>query len=319
MIDRQIALVRAEKLSCSVRSGFWMKRLHLLDDVSLQVGRGEIVALLGKNGAGKTTLLQILSGVRRPNFGTVQLSGTVGYLPERPYFYEHLDALRFLAFLGEVSGMTRSGAEEKAKGLLKQIGLESFAKKSLRNFSKGMLQRVGVAQALMHDPDLLILDEPMSGLDAEGRSAMQTLLSGWVGTRKALLMTTHSFADAEVLADRILHMNQGRIERELINSGGRFSGTNSQKCESLKREIIWSHDDLSMFSQRLRDFIESRARPVDLVLLNCLERAQVIRVTVQGSGSMESLLRWAQHESAQVVGMHTLGLATEVSAEGNQR
>jgi ABC-2 type transport system ATP-binding protein len=205
-----------------------------LRDVSLSVARGEIYGFLGPNGAGKTTTLKIILGLMRPASGCVEILGCpatdvrirrrVGFLPESPYFYDYLTAEEFLYFYGRVAGLSPDQIRSRAPELLTQVGLQESRNKPLRKFSKGMLQRVGLAQALVHDPDLVILDEPMSGLDPIGRKEVRDLILRLRELGKTVFFSTHIIADVELICDRvgILHkgavLATGRIE-ELVNQG----------------------------------------------------------------------------------------------------
>ena len=163
----------------------WQQPATVLRDVSMSVERGEIFGFLGPNGAGKTTTMKIVLSLMRPTSGSVQLLGRpvqdadihkqIGYLPESPYFYDYLTAEEFLAFYGRLGGVTKTDLQQRIPALLERVGLTEARCRPLRKFSKGMLQRIGLAQALIHDPELVILDEPMSGLDPVGRKDVRDI------------------------------------------------------------------------------------------------------------------------------------------------
>jgi ABC-2 type transport system ATP-binding protein len=198
--------------------------VRALDGVSFSVRRGEIYGFLGPNGAGKTTTLKILLGLTRPTSGTAEVLGLpagdvptrarVGFLPEAPYFYDYLTAEEFLGFYGRLAGLDRVELGRRVAELLKQVGLAEARRRQLRKFSKGMLQRVGLAQALIHDPELVILDEPMSGLDPIGRKQVRDLILGLRDRGKTVFFSTHIIPDVELLCDRVGVLVRGRLRAE---------------------------------------------------------------------------------------------------------
>ncbi len=206
--------------------GFWRKRpVRALDDLSLQVGMGESFGFLGPNGAGKTTTLKILMRLIYPTGGTARILGAplddmqmrarIGYLPEQPYFYDYLTARELLTYCAKLFGMNRADTLKRTDELLKRVGLWEAADKQLRKYSKGMLQRAGLAQALINDPDVLFLDEPMSGLDPLGRREVRDLIASLRDQGKTVFFSSHVLSDVEALCDRVAIMNKGC----LIESG----------------------------------------------------------------------------------------------------
>jgi ABC-2 type transport system ATP-binding protein len=206
---------KLQKTPFSRRPGF---KLGPLD---LNVEDGEIVGLLGANGAGKTTTLKLLTGLLLPDAGTIKLAGvptsnpswrsSVGYLPEHPAFYEYLTGREFLRFAAELFGFDRSTTERRTKDLLEKSGIASSADKPIRSYSKGMQQRLGIAQALLNEPRILILDEPMSGLDPLGRRFVRDLMLELKSKGVSILFSTHIISDAEYVCDRVALMRQGRL------------------------------------------------------------------------------------------------------------
>jgi ABC-2 type transport system ATP-binding protein len=217
-------MLEVSGLSVRYRTGFWMKPYFALKDVSFSVQKGEVIGLVGSNGAGKTTLFKVLTGLLSPTHGHVTLAGrdprlpsargSLGFLPERPYFYEHLDATSYLMHLGALSGIHAKALRPRVRDALKQVSLESAEGKWIRTYSKGMLQRLGFAQALLHDPDFLILDEPMSGLDPRGRQLMRSLMEGVRDRGKTLLFSSHVLSDVAALCQRVLVLDGGRLVRD---------------------------------------------------------------------------------------------------------
>lgn len=211
-----------ENLTKSYVSG-WPGRppFVALDGLSLTVGRGEIFGFLGPNGAGKTTTLKILLGLVRATSGSALLLGQpagdvetrrrIGFLPESPYFYDYLTAEEFLGFYGQLAGLNRAAIAQRITDLLHLVGLVDARARQLRKFSKGMLQRIGLAQALIHDPELVILDEPMTGLDPVGRKQVRDLILSLRDRGKTVFFSTHILHDVEMVCDRVGIMMKGRL------------------------------------------------------------------------------------------------------------
>jgi ABC-2 type transport system ATP-binding protein len=214
----QSPVIKVEKLTKVYRTGFMMKPFSALNGISFKVDRNELYGFLGPNGAGKTTTIKVLNSVVFPTEGKVELfgdplasvdRGRIGFLPEHPYFYEYLTAREFLYFCGSLFGMRREMVERKVEELLKTVGLKKSRDTQLRKFSKGMLQRIGLAQALINDPELVILDEPMSGLDPIGRMEIRELIRDLKSRGKTVFFSSHIISDVELLADRVCILNEG--------------------------------------------------------------------------------------------------------------
>jgi ABC-2 type transport system ATP-binding protein len=214
-------VVQTEQLSKIFRVGFWGKRVTAVDGVSLEVRRGEVFGFLGPNGAGKTTTLKILMGLIYPTSGTARLfnldmgdpcaKARLGFLPESPYFYDYLTSREFLGFYGHLFGLWGAVLGKRVDELLELVGMTHAKDLQLSKFSKGMLQRVGVAQALINDPELVVLDEPMSGLDPIGRKEVRDLILRLKESGKTVLFSSHILHDAEVLCDRVAIVLKGRL------------------------------------------------------------------------------------------------------------
>jgi ABC-2 type transport system ATP-binding protein len=216
-------VVEIENLIKDYEVGFWRKRkVRALDGLSLTVNQGEIFGFLGANGAGKTTTLKLLMTLIFPTDGSARILGhdigetslhsRIGYLPENPYFYDYLTALEFLNFCGQIFGFSNSERSRRSKSLLARVRLnETKWNTQLRKFSKGMLQRVGLAQALINDPEVVFLDEPMSGLDPIGRREVRDLISELRQEGKTVFMCSHILSDIEVLCDRVAILKNGRL------------------------------------------------------------------------------------------------------------
>jgi len=214
-------VVQTEQLSKVFRVGFWGKKVTAVDGINLEVRPGEVFGFLGPNGAGKTTTLKILMGLIYPTSGQAWLFGRglgdpqtkarLGFLPESPYFYDYLTSREFLGFYGHLFGLWGAGLDKRIDELLDLVGMTHAKDLQLRKFSKGMLQRVGIAQALINDPELVVLDEPMSGLDPIGRKEVRDLILRLKESGKTVLFSSHILHDAEVLCDRVAMILKGRL------------------------------------------------------------------------------------------------------------
>jgi ABC-2 type transport system ATP-binding protein len=215
------AQVRAEALSKTYRVGFFARRVRAVEDLSLEVRAGEIFGLLGPNGAGKTTALKMLLGFVKPTSGHAFIAGQrvgtvasrrqLGYLPENPALYEFLRGDEYLMFAGRLCGLSRADARKRTAELLERVGLAGRADRPIRKFSKGMVQRLALAQALVGDPRIAILDEPMSGLDPIGRKDVRDLILQLRDEGRTVLFSTHILSDVEAICDRVGILVEGRL------------------------------------------------------------------------------------------------------------
>jgi ABC-2 type transport system ATP-binding protein len=204
--------------------GFWRKRpKRALHPLHLTVEEGEIFGFLGPNGAGKTTTLKLMMGLVFPTAGTARILGRdwtdpdvkaqIGFLPEQPYFYDYLTAYELLNYYGQLSGVPAKDRARRVEEVLHQVGLRDVKGVQLRKFSKGMLQRAGIAQAILHDPKIVFFDEPMSGLDPIGRREVRDLMEQLKQQGKTVFFSTHILSDAEALCDRVAIINHGEVRR----------------------------------------------------------------------------------------------------------
>jgi ABC-2 type transport system ATP-binding protein len=216
------AIAEFEDVTKDYAAGWPGRRsLRAVDRVSLRIEPGEVVGLLGPNRAGKTTLAKLLLSLCRPTAGRVtrlgrpaadrSTLGRVGYMHEHPAFPRHLAAAPLLAYYGALSGVSRAELTGRIPRLLERVGLSDRSREPIARFSKGMVQRLGVAQALINDPELLVLDEPNEGLDLSGRHLMTDLLREWVDRGRSVLLITHAVAEVERFCDRIAVLAGGRI------------------------------------------------------------------------------------------------------------
>lgn len=227
-------VVQIDQLSKVFRVGFWGKRVTAVDQLSLDVRRGEVFGFLGPNGAGKTTTIKMLMGLIYPTRGSASIFGhpvgdsaakaKLGFLPESPYFYDYLTSREFLNFYGHLFGLWGVTLSKRVDELLELVGMTHARDLQLRKFSKGMLQRVGIAQALINDPELVVLDEPMSGLDPIGRKEVRDLIFRLKESGKTVMFSSHILHDAELLCDRVAMIMKGKLVAcgpvtELIEQG----------------------------------------------------------------------------------------------------
>ena len=220
-VERIVVVDRVVK---DVRPGFGLRRKRLLDGISLSVRPGEIFGFVGPNGAGKTTTLKVLMGLIRATSGRATILGHdvresayrrhIGFLPENPYFHDFLTGREFLAFYGKLAGLPRARRARRIAELLELVGLAHVADARLHTYSKGMLQRIGLAQSLVQDPEVVFLDEPMSGLDPLGRKQIRDLILRLRIEGKTVFMNSHILSDVEMLCDRVAIIVEGRIRFE---------------------------------------------------------------------------------------------------------
>lgn len=223
-MSEQASVVHITGLSKQFKGGLGRRGKRALREVSFSVRKGEIFGFVGPNGAGKTTTLKILMGLIRADAGRATVLGHdvreneyrrhVGFLPEAPYFYDYLTGREVLHFYARVCGVSGAARRKRVETLLDWVGLAHAGDARLRTYSKGMLQRVGIAQALVHDPQVVFLDEPMSGLDPIGRKEIRDLIVRLHAEGKTVFMNTHILSDVEMLCHRVAIIVQGEIRYE---------------------------------------------------------------------------------------------------------
>ena len=248
--------IETENLAKEYPYGFLhLKKKTSLEGLTMQVEDGEVFGLLGPNGAGKSTTIKLLMGIIFPTSGSARMLGKpvsnvamhrdIGYLPEQPYFYDYLTAAEVLDYFGRLHGYDRAERGERVQKMLKKVGLETAGSIQLRKYSKGMLQRVGLAQAILHDPKLVILDEPMSGLDPVGRREVRDIILELKTAGKTILFSTHILPDAEVLCDRV-----GVI------AGGKLRGVGAPDAivavKTVGMEILFELPEVNAQTERIR-------------------------------------------------------------------
>jgi ABC-2 type transport system ATP-binding protein len=215
------AVIRTAGLAKDYRAGFWRHRIRVLHALNLEVEAGEVFGFLGPNGAGKTTTLKLLTGLIHATAGSatvlgkpagsVEVKARIGFLPENPSFYDYLSGAEFLDYCAALTGVPSAARRDRVGALLEQVGLSKRAHLQLRKYSKGMLQRIGLAQALINDPEVIFLDEPMSGLDPIGRKDVRDLILRLRAQGRTVFFSTHIIPDVEVVCDRVGIILAGRL------------------------------------------------------------------------------------------------------------
>ncbi len=269
--------IRIEGLKKTFRLGFIPKPREILKGISLAVREGEIFGYLGPNGAGKTTTIKCLLGLIYPDAGSIDIFGlphlaprarqALGFLPENPYFYDYLTASEFLTFTADLFGLPRDEKDTRIGRLLALVGLERARDLQLRKFSRGMLQRVGLAQALINDPKLVILDEPLGGMDPLGRKEIRDIIVRFKQEGKTVFFTSHILQDIEMICDRVAIIVGGRIVKE-----GALQDLVSEKV--LFTEVVLS----GLPAEALRGLGESFSSAGDRLLLRVFEEDKVEKV-----------------------------------------
>jgi ABC-2 type transport system ATP-binding protein len=236
------AAIEIENLTKDYPFGFLhLKKKRSLEGLTMQVESGEVFGFLGPNGAGKSTTIKLLVGLIFPDAGSARILGKsitdiemhrdIGYLPEQPYFYDYLTAAEVLDYFARFHDLTAADRRERVARMLKKVGLETARKIQLRKYSKGMLQRVGLAQAILHDPKVVILDEPMSGLDPIGRREVRDIILELKRDGRTVLFSTHILSDAEMLCDRVGVIVGGKLRG--VGAPSEIVGMKAQGMEIL--------------------------------------------------------------------------------------
>jgi ABC-2 type transport system ATP-binding protein len=263
-----VSALATHELTKDYAVGFWRKRPYrALDHLTLDVESGEVFGFLGPNGAGKTTTLKLLMQLVYPSEGHAEILGRpvgdlgvkhrIGYLPENPYFYDHLTAEELLTYYATLFGIRGAERAARAARLLDEVGVGAERRLQLRKFSKGMLQRVGIAQALINNPELIILDEPMSGLDPLGRRDVRSLILRLRDEGRTVFFSSHVLSDAEALCSRVAILAKGRLV-----ASGRLADMLALRARGWEMEVTGASDRLiaSLGSRVLRSVRISEGR-----------------------------------------------------------
>ena len=299
-------IIEINDLVKDYETGFFKKKkVRAVDGVTLSVRRGQIFGFLGGNGAGKTTTIKMLMSLLFPTSGTARILGEdisnftmhrrIGYCPENPYFYDYLTPRELLSYFGELFEVETSKTRDRTEDLLEKVGLEERDRsRQLRKFSKGMLQRVGLAQSLINDPEIVFLDEPMSGLDPIGRREVRELIAGLRDQGKTVFMSTHILSDVEALCDEVAILRKGKLA-----ANGRLD------------DLLVSHAENQVFEVTLRGL------SADGMVLDGVDPSQIsargngVTVRVDDESKIESVLAEARRQGGKLVSVQ----ATKQSLE----
>ena len=280
-------MIRTEGLTKVFKVGFRGRKVRALEDLTLEVKEGEIFGFLGPNGAGKTTTIKILTGLLYPTKGKAWIMGRelgdisvkerMGFLPENPSFYEYLTGMEFLTYYAQLLKIPSSERQERVGRLFSMVGLKGAEDLQLRRYSKGMIQRIGIAQALLNDPDLVILDEPMSGLDPIGRKEVRDLILRLRDEGKTVFFSTHILSDVEMICDRVAILAKGRLKAigPLEDLLGGYIKSVEVTVRGLREEVIGEVEAMAERVLRRDDSLlvslkgeEETTRLIDLIRMN---------------------------------------------------
>lgn len=276
----------------SFKTGFLLKKKKILKGINLEVEQGEIFGYLGPNGAGKTTTIKCLLGLIFPERGAIRILGQpylslsakerIGFLPENPYFYDYLTASEFLEFYSQLYQINKDQKEDRIQSLIRLVGLEKSAHLQLRKFSRGMIQRIGLAQALLNEPSIVFLDEPLGGLDPLGRKEIRDIITRLRDEGKTVFLSSHILQDIEMICDRVAIIVNG----EIINAG-KLQDLISEKIHFF--EVILS----GLKEDRLRDLCDSLASSGDRIFLKITDEGkleEVLELIHSQKGKIHSLI-----------------------------
>ncbi|MFQ5780557.1 MAG: ATP-binding cassette domain-containing protein [Nitrospiria bacterium] len=284
--------IQIRHLTKRFRSGFWLKESTALTDLNLEVESGATFGFLGPNGAGKTTTMKLLIGVLHPTSGEAFLFGRsireiavkkeIGFLPESPYFYDYLTGSEFLHFYGQLFGMGSREREGKVRVLFELVKLKGAEHVQLRRYSKGMLQRIGLAQALINDPKLVILDEPMSGLDPIGRKDVRDIILRLKEEGKTVFFSTHVLSDAEMICDHV-----GIIIKGHLRNVGSLEEMLNPKVKSI--EVC------------LRGLPEGKIHSLDPLSKSITTRGEESLISLSNEEALSKLIQWTEQQGGKIV------------------
>jgi len=307
------ALIRVSNLSKAFRLGFWMRRVEAVRGISFEVNQGDIFGFLGPNGAGKTTTIKVLTGLIRPTAGSAELFGKlvpdpgsrrrIGFLPESPYIYPYLTPTEFVELCGRLSGLQGRALHDRAREVIGAVGMNHAADRPARKLSKGMLQRTGLAAALVSDPELLILDEPMSGLDPVGRKEVRDLIVDERRKGRTIFFSSHILSDVETLCDRVAILQagkvvvSGRLEQLLRRDAERANVVLTDVPDEAKRVLENKWGAARTVANRLVLTVDGRDR-----LQSLLSQAVSMGLTIVEVSSLQETLEdlFMRHNIGQV-------------------
>lgn len=289
-------VVEISDLVKDYETGFFKKKkVRAVDGISLSVKGGQIFGFLGGNGAGKTTTIKMLMSLLYPTSGSAKILGQeisdftmhrqIGYCPENPYFYDYLTPRELLMYFGELFGIDKAKTRDKAEELLNKVGLdEKDRSKQLRKFSKGMLQRVGLAQSLINDPKIVFLDEPMSGLDPIGRREVRELIAGLRDSGTTVFMSTHILSDVEALCDEVAILRKGKLA-----ASGKLD------------DLLQSQAEGQVFEVTLRGNTAENIGLPGIDPSQIVSRAHGVMIRIEDESQIDSLLAEARKQGFHLV------------------
>jgi ABC-2 type transport system ATP-binding protein len=295
-------IVEIENLTKDYEVGFWRKKkVRALEGLSLNVSQGQIFGFLGGNGAGKTTTIKLLMSLLFPTAGTARILGNdvrdvsmhrrIGYCPENPYFYDYLTANELMNYFGELFGYSGAERTRKTAELLTQVGLdERDRNKQLRKFSKGMLQRVGIAQSLINEPEIVFFDEPMSGLDPIGRREVRELIAGLPARGTTVFMSTHILSDVEALCHEVAILRRGHLA-----ATGKLD------------DLLATQGDKQVYEIRLRNIDADKLPPG----LDHVSNPAGVTVTVDDESEIERILASARSAGGSLISVQEVKQSLE--------
>jgi ABC-2 type transport system ATP-binding protein len=311
--------IEIENLTKEYPFGFLdLKKKKSLEGLNMQVETGEVFGFIGPNGAGKSTTIKLLMGLIFPTAGSARILGKpigdvemhrdIGYLPEQPYFYDYLTAAELLDYFARFHDLTAADRKERVQGMLKKVGLETAGKIQLRKYSKGMLQRVGLAQAILHDPKLVILDEPMSGLDPVGRREVRDIILELKRDGKTVMFSTHILSDAEMLCDRVGVIVGGKLQG--VGAPGQLVDMKTQGMEIVFKLAAASNAGFLAKATKTGD--SYRLVVAEAELYAAIEQlrgagAQIISVTQVKSTLEEFFMNLVEADRAQAAAVEVSG------------
>jgi len=298
--------LQISNLTKDYKTGFFKQRsVRALDGLTLEVRSGQIFGFLGGNGAGKTTTIKILMGLLHPTTGEAKILGQdiseidvhrrLGYCPENPYFYDYLTPLELLNYFGEIFGLNSQKRKERSTDLLNAVGLQkSDWNKHLRKFSKGMLQRVGLAQSLLNDPEIIFLDEPMSGLDPIGRREIRELIARLRTHGKTVFMSTHILSDIESLCDEVAILSRGKL-----TATGNL------------QDLLTNNSDRQGFEVTIANIGDSALRSIVSGSFNVNEQASGAIVTCADEVEVEAVISAARSAGGKLISVQQVKQSLE--------
>ena len=298
MLNLMQHIVSVENLTKDYETGFWKKKkVRALDGLSLSVNEGQIFGFLGGNGAGKTTTIKLLMRLLYPTAGTASILGEsidsismhrqIGYCPENPYFYDYLTPVELFDYFGRLFDLDPAKRKAKTSELLTKVGLdERDWKKQLRKFSKGMLQRVGLAQSLINEPKIVFLDEPMSGLDPIGRREIRELIAELPSKGTTVFMSTHILSDAEALCDEVAILSRGKLA-----AAGKLYELLAESNDQPRFEIVIANADVAKIRASIPDATGIEQRSGDALIIANQESdiEGILRTARDAGGSLVSI------------------------------